>query len=129
MEYFLRGTDGVGIAMGYTRTHQSCWTDSERTIGARIHEPVYPKREGQRNQNMEMEGDEMSELNVTPGVWVSAHLMAASKELYEALVIAREYASEEIARRENAGINTSLDVGYLKQIDAALAKARGEGEA
>lgn len=59
-------------------------------------------------------------------VWVSAQMMAASKELYEALVIAREYASEEIARRENAGMDTSLDAGYLKQIDAALAKARGE---
>jgi hypothetical protein len=70
---------------------------------------------------MEMEGDEMSELNVTPGEWANAHLMAASKELYEALArMVKLFAYCDCHHAD------CTECEKFEFANAALAKARGE---
>lgn len=56
-------------------------------------------------------------------------VFAAAPDLYAALEEAREYVVDEIARLQREGCRESsidLDRGFLAQVDAALARARGE---
>ena len=53
--------------------------------------------------------------------YANAHLIAAAPELYEALLVAREYLQ--------GFVSTTMrepDIDNLETVDAALAKARGE---